>query len=153
MIVTTGLGKSKYPAMRLADTLCGIDVPAAFVHPAEVTHGLGGLIRASSRLIAFSQSGSTREVIKAAKYADDYDIPVLWVSGAPGSGSWTWINTEVEQEGDPFDLNAVPLRSIVQQEHAVNVIICEYMEAQGFDNCRYALTRNHTGGAIGESLR
>jgi arabinose-5-phosphate isomerase len=147
------MGKSQYPARRLADTLCSIDVPAVYVNPAEIDHGMAGLLKECTRLYAFTQSGRTAETLRVVRAAEDVNARIIWVSSIPGKAAWEFRSTVVNAEGDPFNTNAVPLESIIEQEQVVNLIIRELMRSLGEAWCRRAVRSNHTGGSIGESLR
>lgn len=154
MITTTGMGKSSYAAMRLADTLSGLDCPAIFVHPCEAQHGLLGLVRASTELYAFTQSGETPEVIDLCTLARQHDVGVTWISaGEPPFAGVSWLLTDIRAEYGPHHIDEVPLESVIRQNVIVNDIIRAHMSAMTANQCRVALRRNHPGGVIGERLR
>ncbi|NOY25335.1 MAG: SIS domain-containing protein [Oligoflexia bacterium] len=62
-VLTTGMGKAGHIARKVAATLCSTALPAAFLHPGEALHGDLGLVAPGDVLLAFSNSGRTREVI------------------------------------------------------------------------------------------
>ncbi len=63
-VLTTGMGKAGHVARKMAATLCSTALPSVFLHPGEALHGDLGLVGPGDVLVAFSNSGKTREVIE-----------------------------------------------------------------------------------------
>jgi len=63
-IITTGMGKSGLVARKVAATLTSTGSPAVFLHPADALHGDMGNIQNKEVVLAFSNSGETRELIE-----------------------------------------------------------------------------------------
>lgn len=68
-LVFTGMGKSGIIARKLAATYSSTGVPSFFVHPGEAYHGDLGMIEENDVLFAFSNSGTTAELINLLKYS------------------------------------------------------------------------------------
>ena len=63
-VLTTGMGKAGHVARKMAATLCSTALPSAFLHPGEALHGDLGLVSPGDLLLAYSNSGRTREVLE-----------------------------------------------------------------------------------------
>ena len=63
-IIVTGMGKSGLIARKTAATLTSTGTPAVFLHPADALHGDMGNILPKEVVLAFSNSGETREIIE-----------------------------------------------------------------------------------------
>ena len=63
-VITLGLGKSSYIAMKMAATLSSTGTAALFLHPADALHGDIGVIKKNDVVIIYSNSGETSEILK-----------------------------------------------------------------------------------------
>lgn len=63
-VLTTGMGKAGHVARKFASTLCSTGTPAFYIHPGEAAHGDLGLVGRDDCVVAFSNSGQTREVLE-----------------------------------------------------------------------------------------
>jgi arabinose-5-phosphate isomerase len=63
-LITTGLGKAGSAAEKSASSFSSLGIPACYLHPAQASHGDAGIIQHDDIMIAFSNSGKTREVIE-----------------------------------------------------------------------------------------
>ena len=66
-VITTGLGKAGHVAEKAASSFSSLGVPACYLHPAQASHGDVGIVQKNDIMIAFSNSGKTREVIEAVE--------------------------------------------------------------------------------------
>ena len=76
-VIVTGIGKSGHIANKIAATLSSTGTPAQFVHPAEASHGDLGSITENDCILAFSNSGQSRELNDIINYAKRYGVPLL----------------------------------------------------------------------------
>ena len=74
--IVTGMGKSGHVARKIAATLASTGQPAAFVHPAEASHGDLGMVQNGDVVIALSWSGETVELAAIVTYAKRFAIPL-----------------------------------------------------------------------------
>jgi arabinose-5-phosphate isomerase len=81
----TGLGKSGLIGAKIAATLTSLGIPSHFVHPTEAAHGDLGRFRRDDVCLALSNSGETDEVIALAAALRQDSIPVVAITGGPGS--------------------------------------------------------------------
>ena len=63
-ILTCGMGKSGLIARKVAATLTSTGSPAVFLHPADALHGDIGNLQSKEVVLAFSNSGETREIVE-----------------------------------------------------------------------------------------
>lgn len=63
-ILTCGMGKSGLIARKVAATLTSTGSPAVFLHPADALHGDIGNLQSHEVVLAFSNSGETREIVE-----------------------------------------------------------------------------------------
>ncbi len=63
-ILTCGMGKSGLIARKVAATLTSTGSPAVFLHPADALHGDIGNVQSREVVLAFSNSGETRELVE-----------------------------------------------------------------------------------------
>lgn len=63
-VVTTGLGKAGIAARKAAATFCSLGVPACYLDPSTAAHGDLGVIQPFDVVLAFTNSGKTREVLE-----------------------------------------------------------------------------------------
>lgn len=63
-ILTCGMGKSGLIARKVAATLTSTGSPAVFLHPADALHGDIGNLQSREVVLAFSNSGETREIVE-----------------------------------------------------------------------------------------
>jgi arabinose-5-phosphate isomerase len=63
-ILTCGMGKSGLIARKVAATLTSTGSPAVFLHPADALHGDIGNVQSKEVVLAFSNSGETREIVE-----------------------------------------------------------------------------------------
>lgn len=80
-IYTSGMGKAALPARKLASTLCSNGIPANFIHAGEAMHGDLGAITRGDRLVVYSNSGKTVEVIQMVKKAMARDVKIILITG------------------------------------------------------------------------
>src|SRR5690606_28294007 len=79
-VVVTGMGKSGHIGGKIAATLASTGTNAFFVHPAEMSHGDLGMLRADTTLIAISASGESRELRDPLIFCQREGIPVIGIT-------------------------------------------------------------------------
>ena len=63
-VVLTGMGKSGIIRRKIAATLSSTGTPALFVHPADAIHGDLGMLAERDLVLAVSNGGETRELVR-----------------------------------------------------------------------------------------
>ena len=107
-------------------------------------------------VIALSHSGTTAEVLAAARHLRARGLPVYAITGAGAEPSpllglcagkaLTYRLPEAAAE--PY--GGAPTCSVVCMESLANALVCAAAAARGFD--QPAFKRNHPGGALGQCL-
>src|SRR3989344_3738276 len=67
-LITTGVGKSAFIAMKVAATLTSLGRNAIFIHSVDALHGDLGAVHNGDTVLAFSYSGESEEVVKVVQY-------------------------------------------------------------------------------------
>jgi sugar/nucleoside kinase (ribokinase family)/D-arabinose 5-phosphate isomerase GutQ len=151
-IFTTGIGKSAHVAHRFAAGLSSLSVSAEFVHGAEWAHGDLGKVRGGDRIVCFSHSGRTPELLDACRHLKQRGAVLFAVVGDGGSELARACNHALSvplvPPAEEF-LKRVPTRSVVLQEVVANALIA----AVAPPNAAEVFKANHPGGAIGKDAR
>lgn len=150
--VVAGMGKSGHIAAKIAATLASTGTPAFHLHPSEAMHGDLGMLKAGDVLVAFSQSGSTEEVLNLLPYVKRLHIPIIALTGNGGSplarSADVVLLTSIETEACP--LNLAPTTSTTSQLGMGDALAMTLMERRGFTADDFAM--RHPLGALGKRL-
>ena len=79
-ILTCGMGKSGLIARKVAATLTSTGSPAVFLHPADALHGDIGNLQAKEVVLAFSNSGETREIVELMLHIKRLQVKLIAVT-------------------------------------------------------------------------
>jgi arabinose-5-phosphate isomerase len=152
-IVCTGMGKSGHVARKIAATLASTGSPAAFVHPAEASHGDLGMVGPGDVVLALSKSGEARELADIVAYAKRFDMPLLAVTcvadSALGRAADILLLMPDAAEATP-EVNA-PTTSTTLQMALGDALAVALLERRGFTAGDFRLF--HPGGKLGALLR
>lgn len=150
-VLTTGLGKSAPPAMRLASTLRSIGCRAHWVHAGEWGHGDMASLMADDVIVGFSHSGRTPEMLDLQRRLRAATKPPFFVAIA-GGGSPLVAAADLAFAVPPLTdlelLGNVPTASVIAQESIANAIVAEVVSVRGTSPQDYL--RTHPSGALGE---
>lgn len=151
-VVITGMGKSGHIGKKIAATLASTGTPAFFVHPGEASHGDMGMITKNDVVIAMSNSGETSEVTSLLPLLKRLQIPVISMTGKPGStlatGGHCHLDISVKEEACP--LNLAPTSSTTATLVMGDALAIALLEARGFTAEEFAFS--HPGGSLGRRL-
>ena len=107
-IITIGLGKSGYIAMKTAATLSSTGTPSIFIHATEALHGDMGAISTKDIIIIYSNSGETEEIIKLVPLLKIIKCKIIAITGNKKSQlakhSDIVLDASVTKEACPFNL-------------------------------------------------
>ena len=150
-VVFTGIGKSGLIAKKIASTFSSIGIPAVYLHPADALHGDLGMIQKGDVFFVLSYSGETEEVIKMLPWMKRMGIPMLVITGEPGSTIASYgdcvLNVKVK-EACPY--NIVPTSSTTTTLAVGDAIAVALMRERNFKTEDFALL--HPGGSLGRRL-
>jgi arabinose-5-phosphate isomerase len=150
--VVTGMGKSGIIAQKIAATLASTGTPAFFLHPAEAIHGDLGMIVRGDIVVALSYSGETEEIIRLLEYLKRLEIPLISITGQPGStlaqAATHHVSAAISREACP--LNLAPTASTTAMLAMGDAIAMALSEKRGFREEDFAAL--HPGGKLGKKF-
>ena len=153
-VVTTGMGKAGIIAHKLAATLCSTGTPAVYLHPGEAAHGDLGVLSSGDCIVAFSNSGKTREVIemlKLAKHLGPNQVVGITSHHDSELREHSDVILEMGEIEEPCPLGLTPSSSIAVMNAIADALTLALMELKGITKEQYGL--HHHGGYLGRVAR
>src|SRR5579863_7361107 len=151
-VIVTGMGKPGHIARKLAATLASTGQPAAFVHPAEASHGDLGMVQAGDVVICLSWSGETTELAAIINYTRRFRIPLIAVTAHADSTLGREADIRLvlpdAQEACPHGL--APTTSTTMQLVLGDALAMALLEHKGFSAHDFGVF--HPGGKLGARL-
>jgi arabinose-5-phosphate isomerase len=153
-VLATGMGKAGHIARKFASTLCSTGTPASWLHPGEAAHGDLGLVGPEDCIVAFSNSGKTREVIEMLRLGRQIGLrTVIGVTSHPDSElrSLSDIVLDMGPIVEPCPHGLTPTASIAAMLAISDALALTLMELKGFTKQDFGL--RHHGGYLGYRAR
>ncbi len=153
-VLATGIGKAGHIARKFVATLCSTGTPAAFIHPGEAAHGDLGLIGPRDCIVAFSNSGMTREVLETLELGRHLGLStIIGITSHPDSAlrRLSDITVDMGIVEDPCPLGLTPTASIAVMLAIGDAIALVLMELNGITQGDFGL--RHHGGYLGRKAR
>ena len=153
-VVTTGMGKAGIIAHKLAATLCSTGTPAVYLHPGEAAHGDLGVLSSGDCIVAFSNSGKTREVIemlKLAKHLGPNQVVGITSHHDSELREHSDVILEMGEIEEPCPLGLTPSSSIAVMNAIADALTLALMELKEITKEQYGL--HHHGGYLGRVAR
>ena len=151
-VITIGLGKSGYIAMKMSGTLSSTGTPSVFIHAAEALHGDMGAIKKNDVIIIYSKSGETHEIIKLLPLLKILKCPIISITGDSASSLAKYsdisIDASVTREACPNNL--APSSSIVCALAVSDALALTVSSQKNFSMKDFAKT--HPEGTLGKRL-
>ena len=151
-IITLGIGKSGHIAKKVSATLSSTGSPSAFVNAGEALHGDAGSIGRNDKVLIFSHSGQSEEVIALLPYLKSVGCEFFSITGSENStiakNSLLSLYTGVAEEACPLDL--APTTSTTAALALGDAIAVALLEANNFSREDFA--KSHPGGKLGKRL-
>lgn len=151
-LIVTGVGKSGHIGAKIAATLSSTGTPSFFINPLDAFHGDLGVIKSDDVVLAISNSGQTDELLRFLPYFIEQKIPVIGMSGNPGSllaqYATAHLNVSVDHEACPLGL--APTSSTTATLAMGDAVACALMVARNFQASDFA--QFHPGGTLGKRL-
>ena len=151
-VITLGVGKSSFIAMKMAATLSSTGTAALFLHPLDALHGDVGVIKKNDVVIIYSNSGETQEVIKLLPLLKLLKCCIISITGNLSSSlarySEISLDASVTREACPHNL--APTSSIICALAISDALALVISSQNNFTIKDFAKT--HPGGAIGRRL-
>jgi len=153
-VLTSGMGKAGHVARKFASTLCSTGTPASYVHPGEAAHGDLGLIGPEDCMVAFSNSGKTREVLEMLELGRHLGLKtVIGITSHPDSELRTLSDIVLDMGiiEEPCPHGLTPTASIVVMMAISDALALTLMELKGFSKQDFGM--RHHGGYLGRRAR
>ena len=151
-IITLGIGKSGHIAKKVSATLSSTGSPSNFINAAEALHGDIGGINRSDKVLIFSHSGQSKEIIDLLPYLKNLGCDFFSITGSKDSmiakSSIINIDTGISEEACPLDL--APTTSTTASLALGDAIAVALLEAKKFKADDFA--KSHPGGKLGKRL-
>ncbi|MFP4416660.1 MAG: KpsF/GutQ family sugar-phosphate isomerase [Chitinivibrionales bacterium] len=153
-IITTGMGKAGNIAMKMASTLCSTGSPAAHLHPGDATHGDLGLIGPEDVIVAYSNSGKTREIVEMLLLAKRLGVThIIGITSHPDTQIREICDIVIDMGlvTEPCHLGFTPTASTAVMLAIGDALSLVLAEKRGLTAEQYGL--RHHGGYLGEQAR
>ncbi len=153
-LFTTGIGKAGYVARKAASTFCTTGTPSVFIHPGDASHGDIGVVSDQDILLAYSNSGKTREVIETTRFCKHlgiYCVIGMCASAESPLGELSDIVLELGDIEEPCPLGLTPTASTTAMIALSDALALVLMEELRFSAADFAA--RHHGGYLGEKSR
>ena len=151
-IITLGIGKSGHIAKKVSATFSSTGSPSNFINAAEALHGDVGGINKSDKVLIFSHSGQSKEIIDLLPYLKRLGCDFFSITGSKTSiiakNSNVNIDTGISEEACPLDL--APTTSTTASLALGDAIAVALLEAKKFKADDFA--KSHPGGKLGKRL-
>lgn len=133
-IVVTGMGKSGIICRKIAATLNSTGTPALYLNPAEAVHGDLGMIASGDIVIAVSNSGETRELLRLVEPIKRLSAPLVAFLGdtesALAEAADVVLDVSVAKEACPMGL--APTASTTASLALGDALAMAVLERKGF---------------------
>ncbi len=153
-VFTTGMGKAGYIAKKAASTFSTTGTPSVFLHPGDASHGDVGVVANGDILIAFSNSGKTREVHETILFCRHLQIDsVITITAHSDSpiAKESDIALEIGVLTEACPLGMTPSSSTTAMMALCDALALTVMELRGFSKQDFAV--RHHGGYLGQKSR
>ncbi len=151
-VITLGVGKSSFIAMKMAATLSSTGTAALFLHPLDALHGDVGVIKKNDIVIIYSNSGETQEIIKLLPLLKLLKCCIISITGNLSSSlarySKISLDASVIREACPHNL--APTSSIICALAISDALALAISSQNNFTIKDFAKT--HPEGALGKRL-
>ena len=151
-VITLGIGKSSFIAMKMAATLSSTGTAALFLHPVDALHGDVGVIKKNDVVIVYSNSGETEEVVKLLPLLKLLKCCIISITGNLSSSlaqySEISLDASVTREACPHNL--APTSSIICALAISDALALAISAQKNFTIKDFAKT--HPEGALGKRL-
>lgn len=152
-VIISGMGKSGHIARKIAATLASTGTPAAFVHPAEASHGDLGMITTKDMVLLLSNSGESAELKDILNYCARFSVPMIAMTAEEKStlarAADIVLLLPKAREACPNGL--APTTSTLLQLALGDALAMALLEDKGFTASHFRAF--HPGGKLGAQIR
>ena len=151
-VIITGMGKSGIIARKVAATFTSTGSPSVFLHPADALHGDMGNIQKNEVVLAFSNSGETREIIELLPHIKFLGAKIIAVTGKKdctlNREADHFVLYHVSKEGCPLQL--APMASTTLSLTTGDAIASALIQLKGFRPKDFG--KFHPSGSLGKKM-
>ena len=151
-IITLGIGKSGHIAKKVSATFSSTGSSSNFINAGEALHGDVGGVKKEDKVIIFSHSGQSEEVMGLLPYFKLVGCEFFSITGSKNSfiakNSMINLDTGVYEEACPLDL--APTTSTTAALALGDALAVALLEAKNFKSDDFA--KSHPGGKLGKRL-
>lgn len=149
-LIVIGLGKGGHIGKKIAASFSSMGTASFFVHAAELYHGDFGMIEKNDLVLLISHSGTTKEVVEAAKKLKQNGNKLIALTAFKDSKlsqiSDYKLNYGLIDEAD--HLNMAPSNSSTIMLVIGDALMISVSIKKGYTKAEFK--SNHPGGALGE---
>lgn len=151
-VITLGLGKSSFIAMKMAATLSSTGTAALFLHPVDAMHGDLGVVSKKDVAIIYSNSGETEEIIKLLPLLKLLKCDIISITGNTSSSlaKYSKISLDASVTREACPNNLAPTSSIICSLALSDALALAISSKNNFTIKDFAKT--HPEGALGRRL-
>ena len=151
-LVATGVGKAGLIARKAAATFASTGTPSLFLHPAEARHGDLGMVQRDDVVLAFSNSGSSEEIVAILPSLSLIGCAVVAIVGRADSplGRHADPVLSIGTVVEACPLGLAPSTSTTAMLALADALALTVQRQRAFTPEQYA--RYHPGGALGRQL-
>ncbi|MBN2675893.1 MAG: SIS domain-containing protein, partial [Alphaproteobacteria bacterium] len=151
-VIVSGMGKSAHIGKKLATTMSSTGTPSIFVHPGEASHGDLGSITTKDIVIAFSNSGESKELFDLYDYCDKFKIPYIGITrNTKGSlAKRATVSLVLPDIPEVCAIGKAPTTSTIMQAAMGDALTV--VASQRIGLTKEAYKNWHPGGKLGGSL-
>lgn len=151
-VIIIGIGKSAFIGMKIASTFNSLGIVSVFLSAVDALHGDLGIVELNDTVIAISNSGETKEILKIVNYLSRHKIPVISITGDSNSSlaklSQFSIGFKIKEEGSPYNL--APMASATASLVIGDLLATSLSLERGFKKKKFV--DFHPAGTLGLRL-
>lgn len=151
-LITSGIGKAGFIAMKVSASFASTGTPSLFVHPAEAVHGDLGRITRSDVVLVFSNSGDTPEIVRFVAGLLKIGCKIVALT----ANAHSYLARHAQQSilipliAEPGVLGLAPTASTTAMLALGDALVLSVLRRRDFTKDDFAL--RHPGGTLGRTL-
>jgi arabinose-5-phosphate isomerase len=151
-VIVSGMGKAGLIGQKIMATLASTGTPSHCLHPAEAVHGDLGRIHQGDVVLMLSQSGETEEVIRLLPSLQEFNTPIIAITGKHDStlGRAATVTIELGPLEEACSLGLAPSSSTTAMLAVGDALALVVSQMRQFSREDFA--RFHPAGNLGYKL-
>lgn len=152
-VIVTGVGKAGLVGQKIVATLSSTGTRAQFLHPTEAMHGDLGCVTDDDLVLAFSNSGSSEEVLRLLPVLRRRHIPVISITRDIESALafQSTVTLQIGRHAEAGDLQLAPTVSTTAMMAMGDALALVASKAKGFSRADFAAS--HPAGKLGRQFQ